>query len=153
MRLFATYACAVFGSSADPAGYKCEANMNYEGEKKCFGSCPSTNVATEADCAKQCDDYKKEKCNVFVYNDKLECYLKSDHTTSLPDDPSLATVSCEKDGSPTPAPGPSPGPAPGPAPSGNTIAADDAAISYIGRFDHKNPKAPVRDQITMICCR
>ena len=120
--------------AADPTGYVCADNKNYEGEKTCFsGSCPLENVSTEEKCASHCD--KKTSCTVFVYNNKLECYLKSDHTKSVDDDPNLHTVSCEKSG--TPAPGP-------PAPGGNstTVEPDSSHISYIGRFDKKDSKNP-----------
>ena len=91
--------------AADPAGYTCQANMNYEGEKNCFSAdCPSTGVAMIDACAKLCDDYKKDKCHVFVYNAQKECYLKSDYTTASPDDPSLGTISCTNGAPAPPAP-------------------------------------------------
>ena len=80
-------------AAADPTGYSCAANQNYEGEKTCFGSCPSTGVKTEAACANLCN--KRSGCGVFVYNNQQECYLKSDKTKIVDDDPSLGTVSCQ----------------------------------------------------------
>ena len=80
-------------AAADPAGYSCAANKNYEGEKTCFGSCPTTGVKTEDACANLCN--KRSGCGVFVYNNKQECYLKSDKTKIVDDDPSLGTVSCQ----------------------------------------------------------
>jgi hypothetical protein len=80
-------------AAGDPAGYSCAANTNYEGERKCFEKgCPLTNIATVDACAGHCNATKG--CEVIVHNKKGECYLKSDYTTSLPDDPSQGTVSC-----------------------------------------------------------
>ena len=85
---------ASVSATADPAGYTCAANKNYEGERTCFGSCPITNVASIDDCAALCTSYNKDKCHVFIYNAKKECYLKSDYTAVATDDPSLGTISC-----------------------------------------------------------
>lgn len=77
----------------DPIGYSCEDNKNYEGEQECFKkSCPLTGVSTADACAGHCN--ATEGCAVIVHNKKGECYLKSDYTESLPDDPSQGTVSC-----------------------------------------------------------
>ena len=127
-------ATATITEGADPAGYTCAANKNYEGEKTCFSNaCPDTGIGSEAACAKKCDNHSG--CTVFVYNNKQECYLKSDYTTATDDDPANDTVSCAK-GGPAPAP-------PGPTPAAGTLVpASDGHVQYIGRFDTKNPARP-----------
>jgi len=99
----------IFG--ADPAGYKCQLNKNYEGEKKCYGDCPSANIESIDACAGLCN--AKKGCTVIVYNNESECYLKSNYKTAKDDDPQYHTVSCVQDGQPTPAPAPGPAPSPG----------------------------------------
>ena len=78
---------------SDPAGYTCRNNTNYEGEQTCFKhACPKKKVSTVDACADLCNS--TQGCTVIVHNNKGECYLKSDFSSSLPDDPSLGTVSC-----------------------------------------------------------
>ena len=135
-------ATATLTEGADPAGYTCAANKNYEGEKTCFSNaCPDTGIASEDACAKKCD--KHNGCTVFVYNNKQECYLKSDYTTATDDDPANDTVSCAKGGPSPGTPTPAPGPAPGPTPAAGTLVpASDGHVQYIGRFDTRNPARP-----------
>lgn len=110
----------------DPAGYSCAANKNYEGEKKCFKkACPLTGVSTLDACAGHCNSTKD--CTVIVHNSQGECYLKSDYSTSLPDDPSEGTVSCAT------AAGHHPPPPPGPADSytlGSVTAAGTHTLEF-----------------------
>lgn len=88
-------------NSTSPPGYACKLNLNYEGETTCYdGKCPQANVASLDSCADACD--AQPGCTVIIYNNKKECYLKSDYTTSSKDDPSLHTVSCEKTSNPNP---------------------------------------------------
>ena len=114
------------GAAGDPAGYSCEANKNYEGEKKCFKkACPLTGVSTVDACAGHCNATKG--CTVIVHNKKDECYLKSDYAQSLPDDPSQGTVSCST------AAGHHPPPPPGPAGSytlGSVTAAGNHTLEF-----------------------
>ena len=59
-------ATATITEGADPAGYTCAANKNYEGEKTCFSNaCPDTGIGSEAACAKKCDNHSS--CTVFVW--------------------------------------------------------------------------------------
>jgi hypothetical protein len=93
--------------AGDPAGYSCAVNKNYEGEKTCFKKgCPLTGISTLDVCAGHCNS--TEGCTVIVHNSQGECYLKSDYSTSLLDDPSEGTVSCTTTAGhhPPPSPGP-----------------------------------------------
>ena len=117
---------AAVAAAGDPAGYSCEINKNYEGEKKCFSKgCPLTNIPTIDACAGHCN--ATNGCTVIVHNKKGECWLKSDYATSLPDDPTEGTVSCATAG------GHHPPPPPGPADS-YTLGSVSAAGTHTLEF-------------------
>jgi xylan 1,4-beta-xylosidase len=95
-------------AAGNPIGYSCEDNQNYEGARECFeNKCPLTGVSTVEACARHCN--ATEGCAVIVHNTRYDhCYLKSDYTESLPDDPSLGTVSCATSAGKHPPPQPLP---------------------------------------------
>eukprot|EP01047_Picozoa_sp_COSAG01_P078586 COSAG01_NODE_14578_length_1436_cov_1.201197_1_plen_338_part_10 len=114
----------VASNGSAPAGYTCAPNMNYEGEQTCFKhACPKKKVSTVDACAELCNSTKG--CTVLVHNNKDECYLKSDYSSSLPDDPSLDTVSCATHAGHHPPPPPSPA---GSYPLGSVTAAGTHTI-------------------------